>query len=389
MAMTTTTSKKNPKAVLLVGSLLLLLIIGNLGYTYMKRSTDKKLYETKQNEARKLLMWDMWNSYNLLRSNARLWNSSYAALSLDITRDTIAYEKYTKSDFILKHKTLMTTGQIFKTDVFNINRFHINQLAEMHPNSYEFQNIVGTSRLREELYTNFDLLDQEFMAIIRTIKETDTIATNTSTTKPEFYRYFEILARMDAIYIDLLRFRYEEDLAFVMEHYPEFKDESVRRVFEAQRLQLRDDHNDLKKTDEFISIEEKVYRCAAPEVDSLTTYTLQSNGNKTLLMIQTEQPMKVDNPKEKINFVQTVIGCVKDDFDDFRNPDYIYMVTPEHQLYFKSDMASENSLQILPTDERTFFSFYNDASNGYWIRGSYDPYRVFYPHGMKQGEAEI
>jgi len=382
--MNSTKSDNYLKVLVLLAGLLVLMLLGSIVYFLRERSATKKEALVKQKQAHKLVMWDLWTSYDLFKSGAETWNSQYAKLTLNHTRTSVEHKKYTVEEFAKKHRAILFTANQLATNVYSTNRFRIDEVSELYPKSYEFQNMAGTFRLRDEFYASIDLLDEAFNTIINNSKKTDSVPTSDTRNKPKYLRYFRILDSMDEIYYDLVSHRYEQDLTFVIEPYPDFKEEAINRVFGEQNSQLLDAHNALKNPDEFFPSSEKAKQCSAAMIDSLTTYALHNSGRSTLIMIRTDQILSVENEKSEIDFVTAVIACAKENDGILGNPDVVILATPERYSYFKSDTSEENEELLIATDESTFRDYYRDSPDGYWIRGSYDLFPIWYPNESKR-----
>ncbi len=377
----TTKSEKYLRVSIVLLSLILALSVGIGTYFFKDRYDLKKQTSQQQKESVKWLAYHMRNTYELLRDNAYWYNKHYARLTLNHTRDTVVHPRYTVAEFYKLHDGLIRTMNVFDRDVENKNRFYGYQLQDILPVSYQFQQVFGTFRVRDDLYTKLEVLEDAFTDIANHTPLTDSVPNYTSYRTPRFNRYFKVLEEIDKAYYELLAYRYPDDLAFLTKMYPEFIAAAKDRMFAEQRFELINTHYELKHNIDlnspFYRLSEKAGRCETFGIDSLTTYMLQTNNQAQLLMVQTEKSLSNLPPKEQLQFLEDMLGCARADLKTMRAP-LVYIICQNGNEFFTDD--SYRALQPLENgDKEKLLSFYNDGLGNYYIKGSYDPYNLFFP----------
>lgn len=370
-------TKKQVKILLVMVSLLLLLLIAfTIAYyrIYLKSHEEKELNYTTQME---LLHSDLEQTYNLFKNNATSWNSSYAQLTLNHTRDSIEHSKYIVEDFAKMHGRLMGSLDYMVQYHQIRNGFLAYQLPHFLEPGYKTQHLMNTYEYRDKFFDQKEQLDDAFQTIVHNSKATDSVYSTYYFDSGKFNRYFRILNNMDKHYYNLLAYRYQEDLEYVTNTNPKLIKRAKENLLLTHVNELMNRHQAAKEED--YRYHNPVSICTSKDSDSLTTYISHVNGSKELLMVQTDRPIGQLKLQEQTDFMQEVLACAGIAEIENQNALYVYIRDLDWNVY----VSRNSKTGFSPIDgftERSLLSFYDDDYGRYYVTDRYEAFKVFYPN---------
>lgn len=373
-------TKKQVKILLVMVSLLLLLMIVFAAIYYRIRTKSLEEKEVNYIAQMELLHSDLVQTYEFFKSNASSWNSSYAKLTLNHTRDSIEHQKYIVEDFANMHGRLISNLDYMVQYNQIRDGFLAHQLPHFLEPGYKAQHLMNTYQYRDDFFDQKEELDAAFQVIINNCRATDSVYSTHYFDSGRFNRYFRILNNMDKYYYDLLAYRYPDDLEFVTNTSPRLIERAKKNLFLTHVGELTTRHDASKEEDYWYPT--PVNSCTIKVSDSLTTYTSHTNGDKKLLMVRTDRPITGLRLQEQTSFMQEVLTCAGISEVEGQNTLYIYIRDLDWNVY----VSRNSKTGFRPIDdftERSLLSFYDDEYGRYYVTDKYDAFKVFYPKELE------
>jgi len=195
--------------------LLIVLLTGIVVYNFWKTSKEDRLLKERKEKRIEHIYNDTWRTHQLFKNYAEQWNSRYAKLTLNHTRDTIVHPKYTVGEFGSKHDYIVAEIHNLKERLKITDPIPMEYVVKEFDLDYNARHLVNTYRLKDDFFDLSNQLEHAFSQIIHHKKPSDSVKTNVYEKEQSYTSYFKLLREMDRIYSDLLVFRYPKDLTYL------------------------------------------------------------------------------------------------------------------------------------------------------------------------------
>jgi len=358
----------------------LLTLIGFITYHFIEKYERRQMLNAQKESAIKFVHDDIVHTYGFFKERAFLWNLAYAKLTLNHTRDTITYPKYTVREMGRKHESLITEIDYLKKQVDIWAPLPVEYLIKEFDVDYNTGHLFSTYRFRDEFFDLTQDLESAFANIIQHQNPTDTVLTYVNGKEAYYSTYFRTLQRMDRIYLDLTVFRYPKDLKYITNTSKNLINVAKRMAFQNHLYELQNKH-DLEKNIEDYGYSSHANLCNINSGE-LTTYVTKVNGNKVLSLIASEIDLAQTQPDETQRVLKELAQCTARFRSNEEGGNYYYIVTA-NQWYFSRNMETGfRPLSDKVKDE--LMTFYDDESQEYYILGGYEALKVFYPNQVKE-----
>ncbi len=373
--------KDNKQYTIVITLLIILLvaIIGLLGvarYNYVvDKQKEEQLKEEQKAQIGRLLN-DMNNEYQLFKNIAPWWNQDFAKLTLNHTRDTVEHKDYSLEDFSKLHTSIMSSITFIKTNSAYENRMHISQLPSFISADFNLQKIMGTFRIRDSFFSDAEKLNNVYYSVCNTVSKSELIKPNYVSKQSMLYNYFNVLKKMDQTLYNLLSYQYPDDLAFLVNKYPDYISNAKDRLLGKHINKVYNAYfNYIENPEEIIKGVQILPNII--EGDTLVSvFTMFKNQEKTLVSVYTEKELFPLAEDKRLAFLEQIDTFLpKNEKEEKR----YYVVNSKDGFYYATDSNKKLYPHVLEGDDTEVLQFYDDYSKRYYIVGDYSPFHVYYP----------
>ena len=358
-----------------------------IGYYFHQESEKEKKAEEINFALKEKVLWDLKNHYRILRELAPRWNSLYAQLSLNETRDTIVHPKYTVRELTFLHDRIMSEIYNYSINVYiQKEAVDISQLSGLFPPNNDFQDLIGTYKKREKLYSSATELNQIYTTLLSNITLKDTVETSWNPTSIRYYPYFSALNKLDRLIYNLLSDNYPNNLKFVINSEPEFKKEAEEQLLTEQIFAFRNPSNYRIYTSEAKLLKQELSTCIADSGNQIINFEVEVNSGKTLLLIAMDTIKSNETAQVRTQLVEKFEDCFAKVKQDYQKDLYVYL-EDSNKTYIKTPVQ-QKLIEGALEKTKYFHPFYEEGSTNYLVEGTYAPLYVWYPYLVSEEIAE-